>query len=50
MTRLARGKALALFEEMSDAVELGVNSYSKRLVLARLDAEGKARGQRGHFF
>lgn len=33
-----------------EKVELGVNSYTRRMVLARLDREGKRRGQRLHFF
>ena len=31
-------------------VQLDVNSYTRRMILARLDREGKRRGQRLHFF
>jgi hypothetical protein len=36
--------------ESDAAVQLGLNSYTRRMVLARLDREGKRLGQRSHFF
>ena len=50
VAQLARRDALRLQVEMAAQLELGVNSYSKCLVLSRLDIQGKVRGQRSQFF